>query len=182
MLPNVWLHKQPIPKLRSTFKHLVNWTNQDIIALAYEEFGCLDLDNKQIQVLVKKLKLEPLYKPHTSYYNTAIDTFAAPQINLKPNKFKAMSVDQVLDLIQDSKVCWEDAFKSHMANTKPKMSNNMCIPLPDNAADTKKYWGLQVGDHLQSEDGELFVVTQVRPVLDGAPTVVYEKLELHSQS
>lgn len=214
MNPTIWLNRQPLPKLRTTLKHLNSWSNQDVVALANQMFGSTDLNNKQILELIKVLKFETTNKPPLEFY-TDVPEGVGFEIKFKPNhlkladttynyiqkgfvktKFSTLqeSLEFALAVIQDSKVPWEQALSDYMESrrvytfksseplrgyeNKLKDIKSLTTPLPDNADDYKKYWGLQSGDKLEDDLGNTYVITQVRPTLDNPPTVVYEKLDL----
>jgi hypothetical protein len=142
MKPNIWINRQPIPKLKSTLKHLSTWSNQDIVALAKQQFSTVDLNNKQISDLVKVLKQETLMKVHPAFY-TDVSTNIGLEIKFKSNglrldpkmtrdyiskgviKVRHHTIDEAIEfavgLVQDSKVSWEDTYKQYLNTRKVGM-------------------------------------------------------------
>lgn len=210
MKPSIWINRQPIPKLRSTLKHLYSWSNQDIVALANREFGGLDLDNKQIGILVKLLKDELTPKPTDPRFFQDVSIGVGIEVSMRPSPVKLggpaqyiskgtwvyrpsslhEAILEALAVVQDSKTSWEDArnydrSQRKITKVQPKGPANkgwarkqrdmvnLSTPLPDNAEEHKKYWGLQAGDLVQDQETQdLYKVQSVRPLLDGPPTVV----------
>lgn len=73
MTPDVWLRQQSLLKLRSK---LPDWTREDLLALAMQEFKSHDLDKKQLDGLHTYLREPKPTKPIAAFYVTTAHTQA----------------------------------------------------------------------------------------------------------